>query len=110
MHILLVSTDKSLYSLCRETLAGFRGNDWTLNIGAAPGGAASPDLVIWDCDSDVSLPRQLDFEQERNNLFLVSRKKMTALLERLPMAAVAMLLKPVNKATLRAFLEHAVAR
>jgi signal transduction histidine kinase len=109
MHIQLVSTDKSLYSLCRETLGGFRGNGWTLNVGAAPDGGA-PDLVIWDCDSDVPLPRQLDFEQERNNLFLVSRKKMAVLLERLPMAAVAILLKPVNKATLRAFLEHAVAR
>jgi signal transduction histidine kinase len=110
MHIQLVSTDKPLYTLCRETLTGFRGNDWTLNVGAAPGGESAPDLVIWDCDSDVPLPRQLDFEQEHNNLFLVSRKKMAALLERLPMAAVAILLKPVHKATLRAFLEHAVAR
>ena len=109
MHIRLVSTDKSLYKLCRETLAGFRGNDWTLNLGATPAGG-SPDLVIWDCDSDVPLPRELDFEQERKNLFLVSRKKMTVLLERLPMAAMAILLKPVQKATLRAFLEHAVAR
>lgn len=108
MHICLVSTDKALYKLCRDTLAGFRGNDWTLSLGA-PGGA-SPDLVIWDCDSDVPLPRELDFEQERKNLFLVSRKKMAVLLERLPMAAMAILLKPVNKVTLRAFLEHAVAR
>ncbi len=110
MHIRLVSTDKSLYKLCRETLAGFRRNDWTLDLGGAPESASAPDLVIWDCDSDVALPRELDFEQERQNLFLVSRKKMTALLERLPMAAVAILLKPVHKATLRAFLEHAVAR
>ena len=60
----------------------------------------SPDLFIWDCDSDVPLPRELDFEQERKNIFLVSRKKSAALLERLPMAAMAILLKPVNKATL----------
>lgn len=110
MHIQLVSTDKSLYALCRETLAGFRGNDWTLNVGPTPDDSSAPDLVIWDCDSNVPLPRELNFEQERNNLFLVSRKKMAVLLERLPMAAVAILLKPVNKATLRAFLEHAVAR
>ncbi len=110
MHIKLVSTDKLLYKLCRETLAGFRGNEWTLNLGGAPDGETAPDLVIWDCDSDVPLPRELDFEQERKNLFLVSRKKMAVLLERLPMAAVAILLKPVHKGTLRAFLEHAVAR
>src|SRR5579863_754851 len=110
MHIQLVSTDNTLYRLCRETLAGFRRHDWTLDTGASPNGDASPDLVIWDCDSDVPLPRELDFEQERKNLFLVSRKKMAVLLERLPMAAVAILLKPVHKATLRAFLEHAVAR
>ena len=38
MHIQLVSTDKTLYRLCRETLAGYRRNDWTLNMGAAPDG------------------------------------------------------------------------
>jgi signal transduction histidine kinase len=110
MNIQLVSKDKQLYQLCRETLEKFRGNDWTLNMGRAPGGDFSPDLVIWDCDADAPLPRELDLEQERRNIFLVSRKKMAALVERLPMAAVAILLKPVNKATLRAFLEHAVKR
>jgi signal transduction histidine kinase len=110
MHIQLVSTDKSLYKLCRETLAGFRENEWTLDKGAFPPADCSPDLFIWDCDSDVPLPKELDFDQERKNIFLVSRKKMAALVERLPMAAMAILLKPVNKAALRAFLEHAVAR
>ena len=110
MHIQLISTDKTLYQLCRETLVGFRGNDWSLNVDPVPGGDTSADLFIWDCDSDVPLPRQLDFEQEHRNIFLASRKKMTSLLERLPMAAMAILLKPVNKATLRAFLEHAAAR
>jgi hypothetical protein len=84
MHIQVVSTDKSLYKLCRETLAGFRGNEWTLDKGAVPTGDSSPDLFIWDCDSDVPLPRELDFEQERKNIFLVSRKKMAALIERHP--------------------------
>src|SRR5882762_689981 len=110
MHIQLVSTDKQLYKLCRETLAGFRGNEWSLNTGPTPDGDSSPDLFIWDGDSDVPLPLELDLEQERKNIFLVSRKKMAALVERLPMAAMAILLKPVQKATLRAFLEHAVAR
>jgi signal transduction histidine kinase len=110
MHIQLVSTDKQLYKLCRETLVGFRGDDWTLNLGATPDERTSADLFLWDCDSDVPLPRELDFDQERKNIFLASRKKMAALLERLPMAAMAILLKPVNKATLRAFLEHAAAR
>src|SRR3989442_1648167 len=98
MHIQLVSTDKQLYKLCRETLAGFQGNEWTLNTGGARA-AADPeaDLYIWDCDSDVALPSQLNFDQEQKNIFLVSRKKMGALRDRLPMAAVAILLKPVNK-------------
>jgi len=96
--------------LCRETLAGLRRNACTLDKGAEPASDSSPDLFIWDCDSDVLLPRDLDFDQERKNIFLVSRKKMAALVERLPMAAMAILLKPVNKAALRAFLEHAIAR
>jgi len=110
MHIQLVSTDKTLYRLCRDTLAGSRRNDWTLSVDAVPNGDASPDLFIWDCDSDVPLPHELDFEQERKNIFLVSRKKTAALLERLPMAAMAILLKPVNQATLGAFLDHAAKR
>jgi signal transduction histidine kinase len=110
MHIQLVSTDKHLYQLCRETLEKFHGNEWALNMGRVPDGDSPPDLFIWDCDSDVPLPRELNLEQERRNIFLVSRKKMAALVERLPMAAMAILLKPVNKATLRAFLEHAVER
>ena len=76
MHIRLVSTDKSLFKLCRETLAGFRGNDWTLNLGATPAGGGSPDLVIWDCDSDVPLPRELDFDQERTFTLLSSKQSM----------------------------------
>jgi len=111
MHILLISTDKQLYKLCRETLTAIRGDEWVLNVGPVPeAGAPAADLYIWDCDSDVDLPRKLDLEQERNNIFLVSRKKMSALRERLPMAAMAILLKPVNRATLRTFLDHAVAR
>jgi len=110
MHIQLVSKDKQLFQLCRETLEKLHGNEWTFNMGRDPDGDPLPDLFIWDCDSDVALPSGLDLEQERKNIFLVSRKKMAALVERLPMAAMAILLKPVNKATLRAFLEHAVQR
>jgi signal transduction histidine kinase len=110
MQIRLVSTDPQLYKLCRETLAGMHGNDWTLSAGTGAESESPADLVIWDCDSEIPLPLELDFEQERKNLFLVSRKKMSALLERLPMAAMAILLKPVNKATLRAFVEHAAER
>jgi len=110
MHIRLVSTDNTLYRLCRETLAAYRRNDWTLSMDVTPNGDGSPDLFIWDCDSDVSLPRELDLEQESKNIFLVSRKKSAALLERLPLAAMAILLKPVNQATLGAFVEHAAKR
>ena len=110
MEIRLVSTDDRLAKLCRETLGAFHGNDWTLKTGAGLEGASRADFVIWDCDSGIPLPLELDFEQERKNLFLVSRKKMSSLLKRLPMAAVAILLKPVNKATLHAFLDQAVAR
>ena len=111
MYIRLVSTDSQLYKLCRETLAGFRSSDWTLDMKGAPDNGELPaDLYIWDCDSDVELPGELDFEQERKNLFLLPRKKLGALRDRFPLAAVSILLEPLNKATLRAFVEHAAAR
>jgi len=107
MHIQLVSTDKTLYKLCRETLAAFPG---TLSVSAIPEKEPKPDLLMWDCDSEIPLPMELDFEQERKNIFLVSRKKMAVLLDRYPIAAMQILLKPANKTTLRSFVEHSLAR
>lgn len=110
MKIRLISSDRQLYKLCHETLAGFPGREW--DFAAADPAEKQPgaDLYIWDFDPDVPIPKALDFSEERKHIFLVQRKQLGDLRDRLPLAAVGTLLKPVNQATLRTFLKHAVAR
>jgi len=110
MKIRLISTDQQLYQLCREILSGFPDSHWDLVAGAHEEEPATADLNIWDFDPTGHVPRSLDFSEEQKNIFLVQRKHLHSFRERLPLAAVGTLLKPVNQETLRTFLEHAVAR
>jgi len=110
MKVRLVSTDHQLHELCRQTLAAFPGREWDFAASAPNSPWPEGDLLIWDFNPDMSLPHELDFKEEQKNIFLVQRKQLGAFRDRLPLAAVATLLKPVNRAALRTFLEHAMAR
>jgi signal transduction histidine kinase len=110
MTIRLISRDKQLFRLCQEILAELPGERWRLTGAARREEHAPADICLWDFDQNADLPADLDFEQEQRNIFLVHRKQLGAIRDRLPLAAVPILLKPVNKAALRAFLEHALAR
>ncbi len=109
MKIRLISGDTELQRLCREALAGVCGS---CEFAAAPPNGEPPaaDLCIWDFDPEMVVPQELDFDQEPKNIFLVHRKQLGALRDRFPMAALAVLLKPVNQPALRTFLEQALAR
>lgn len=110
MKIRLISRDEQLYTVCREILAQIPGKQWDFAATAPNGRPPAADLYIWDFDPAMAIPEKLDFSDERKNIFLVQRKELGVFRDRLPLAAVAMLLKPVNQTTLRAFIEHAVAR
>lgn len=110
MKIHLISSDQQLYRLCRDTLAQIPGRQWEFAATAPNGRPPIADLYIWDFDPAIKIPDILDFSEERKNIFLVQRQELELLREQLPLAALAVLLKPVNQATLRAFVEHAVAR
>ncbi len=108
MKVRLISGDRDLYGLCREALAEFSGREW--DFATARCGEPESDLTIWDYQPGAPIPVSLSFREEQRNIFLVHGKHLQELRDRLPLAAVGTLLKPVNRATLRAFLEHAVAR
>lgn len=110
MKIALVSSDQHLHKLCRQVLAGVPGLQVELSFGLPSGPPSEADLYIWDVDAGASLPPYLDFWEEHRNLFLVPRRQLVAFRERLPLAAVAVLWKPVNQVALRSFLVHALAR
>src|SRR5712692_7517037 len=110
MKIHLISSDEQLYRLCREVLTQIPGKQWEFAAAAPNGRPPAADLYIWDFDPAIATPEMRDFSDERENLFLVQRKDLELFRDRFPLAAVATLLKPVNQTTLRAFIEHAVAR
>ncbi len=111
MDIKLVSQDVELYKLCQEILGGFPGRRWTLSMlpqdeaaGVAPCG--SSDLYIWDSYPDLSLPA--GNWTPLKNLFLVDRKDLAVFQKITGAAEVHILLKPVMRTTLTAFLGFAI--
>jgi len=107
MKVRLISSDQRLYRQCREALARFPDTTWDFAAGEAED-ARDADLCIWDFQSDTSLP-PAGLREERKNIYLVDRKDLGTLRDRLPEAAVGIVLKPVNQAALESFLEPAAA-
>jgi signal transduction histidine kinase len=112
MDIKLVSQDVELYKLCHEILAGIPGRRWTFSMlsqeeVADVAGCGSTDLYIWDFYPEISLPvRNWTLSK---NLFLVHRKDLELFRKITNSAEVHILLKPVMRTTLAAFLGFAIS-
>src|SRR5579863_9856954 len=106
MNVELVSDDRDLHKLCRETIAKIPG--WQLSI-TASGDGGDGDLWLWDYSSNTSLPQDLA-DGSSKYLFFVHRKDLPDFHERIEAPAVHILLKPVTGATLATFLELAGER
>ncbi len=109
MNITIVSKDAQLYRLCRELLADCLGIRCQLSVCASNGAPPAADLTIWDFYPELSLPEEISEEAEHRHLFLVHRKHLQSFRERLPLAP-GILLKPVTRAALGAFLEQRMAQ
>ncbi|HTQ55327.1 MAG TPA: HAMP domain-containing sensor histidine kinase [Bryobacteraceae bacterium] len=109
MQVALISRDESLHRLCREVLEALPDQDWTLSI-LSPGGLPpAADIHVWDWDREA--PPVLSQVQGRHaHLLIIARDDARAVLADLPLAAVTLLLKPVNRDTLRTCLEQAAER
>ena len=103
MNVLLASPDTDLYKLCREILNEYQGLDWNLSKVAADSSAQNADLYIWDGTPAMDLPRELD-PRFSKHLFLLQPNEVAAFRENLGTAEAAILIKPVNRAALAAFL------
>jgi signal transduction histidine kinase len=108
MNVRLVSQDGDLYKLCREILSEFPGRDSHLFGPTAENGPSNTDLHIWDFQSNGDLPSEFDQGLSRH-LFLVHRKDVARFHERLGRTDTNILLKPLTRATLSAFLGLAVS-
>src|SRR5215469_13777820 len=106
MQIVLVSEDQELGKLCEDVLHEFASLEWRLTT-VAPGGPPPPaDLYIWDDHGRITPPAGLDQAWFRH-LFVVHRDDLSA--NGTEDTPAAVLLKPVTRACLAAFLGLAAA-
>jgi signal transduction histidine kinase len=106
MEVILVSKDPELYKLCCQIIGEMDNPNWTIAATESVDSLLEADLYIWDFVSG-SLP----FPQYAlsRNLFLVHRKDLPELRSQVGASAANILLKPVTRATLAAFLGLAIS-
>ena len=103
MNVVLISRDADLYKLCREILNEFKGLDWHLAKTTPASCPADADLYIWDSPAKSDLPREIE-QRISKYLFLVHRSDVAEFHQNLGSDEAAILLKPVTRACLSAFL------
>jgi signal transduction histidine kinase len=104
MDVAVVSEDNGLVRLCTETLREIPGCEWSV---CASAGAGSADLHIWDVRPGLELPEGV--WSPARHLFLVDRRHLAAFRAKANGEHIGILLKPVTRATLSAFLGLAAA-
>ena len=108
MKVVLISSDRDLYTLCREILDGLTGYDWHLLAATPPTCPSDADFYIWDCHGKIEIPPELAHRLSKH-LFLVHRNDIAKLHQNLGSVEAPILLKPVTRASLSAFLGLAAA-
>lgn len=108
MHIILVSEDQELRKLCSDVLNEFPDLDWRLTAATPADCPADADFYIWDDNGRVTPLPHLDPNWSRH-LFVIHRDDIARCRARLDESAPAILLKPVTRACLAAFLGIAAA-
>jgi len=106
MNTVVISRDRDLYRLCRDILGEVtKENSQVLLV--QPGETLSPaDLYLWDFEVESSSLSDIPQERATTHLFLVNRKDLPVFRSQCDTSNI--LLKPVTKATLSAFLGLAV--
>jgi signal transduction histidine kinase len=95
----LITADQSLVALCRDVLREF-GDP----VGTPPNETGTgPEALLLDYDSGPGPIASADL-RGRNVVYVVSPSRLEQLLEHMPAAEGNILLKPVTRAVLRAFL------
>jgi signal transduction histidine kinase len=103
VNVQLTSPDDGLYRLCEEVLTEYLGNNW--NLGS---GRSQADLYIWDFHSESDIPKGWEQIPSRH-LFLVHRRDLRRFQECAGRPEATILLKPITRATLSAFLGMAIS-
>ena len=106
MDFVLVTTDTNLARLCRDLLSSVAGRNWTLMTCDPGDPVPAADLYLWDFDSERS-PKSC-VNPAANHLFLVHSRDLDTFRAGLGDQDSNILLKPVTRAVLSAYLALAV--
>lgn len=107
MNVKLISKDSALYKLCREILTEVSGARWNLAAVSAEEVGLDGDVYIWDFQPETFFPEQIQ-RTAAKHVFLVSRHDLENFRVEMMSGSPLILLKPVTRAALAAFLTLAV--
>jgi signal transduction histidine kinase len=108
MKVQLISIDNDLYKICQEVLAELGCRECQLSGGIAED--PHSDLCIWDYfpELELELPGEANWIPVRH-LFLVQRKDIGHFRQAAPYPDATIILKPVTRTALSAFLKQALS-
>ncbi len=107
MQLILVSSDRDLYNLCRQVMSEVSEVDWRLSKVTPGESLPDADLYVWD-NPPIDLPNASGHPSAKH-LFLVQRGTVAEFRHIALQAETAILLKPVTRACLAAFLGFAAS-
>ena len=108
MKVILISHDSELLGTCREILTKYEDLDWRLTTSEPGTTPAAADLYIWD--GAAAIDRNLEIERPfSRHLFLLHQREVAEFQENLGAVGAPILLKPVTRACLAAFMEFAAS-
>ena len=109
MRVALVSNDSKLCKACREILTELDHGDWTIVAAKPNRETPEADLYIWDFTPNFEIPAKIPWAEPaecRRHFFLVHRKNLAQFQAASPLREARILLKPLTRAALRAYLEQ----
>jgi signal transduction histidine kinase len=106
MRVQLLSIDSNLRKACQEVLAELGCRNYQVSGGMEED--RDSDLCIWDYIPEMKLPGEANWVPLRH-LFLVQRKDIAHFRQAAPYPDATIILKPVTRAALSAFLGHALS-
>jgi len=107
MNVILISPDGELRKLCGDILNTFAAPGWQLSTATPEACPLDADFYIWDSPASTDLPGGLD--RLAKHLFLVHRSEVATFHQNFGGAEANILLKPVTRASLAAFLGMAAS-
>jgi signal transduction histidine kinase len=108
VELILASADPELRVMCREVL-GELAEKCNLVLADTTGEPPVGDVYIWDFQPEHAIPDRIPGQHTWKNLFVVHPKDLGVLRQHGWSTDLAVLLKPVTRVTLSAFLGQALA-